>query len=336
MKVAMWYGGKNIKIEDAPIPKIKDKEVLVKVKAVSICGSDLHAYLGVSKRRVPPLVMGHEFSGEVTKIGNNVRGIKVGERIVVEPVLSCGKCRTCLNGRNNICENMSLIGLHIPGAFTEYVSVPVDKCYKLPENVSFEEASLVEPLAVAVHACNITPFEKKDKIGIIGSGTIGLMTLQVAKHHGASSIFVIDTLDYKLNLAKNFGSNKIINAKNQDPVKEVLSDGGADAVFEAVGHQKTVQQALSMVNKGGKVTVIGMLESEMEINMLDVTVKEIEIRGSYGYTTHDFKQAIKLISTKKVKVKPLIAHIFPLRDIKKGFEILSKEAENVIKVVLKP
>jgi 2-desacetyl-2-hydroxyethyl bacteriochlorophyllide A dehydrogenase len=336
MKVAIWYGGKDIKIKEVPIPKIKDKEVLVKVKAVSICGSDLHAYLGVSKRRFPPLVMGHEFSGVVEQIGNNVKAIKVGAKVVVEPVISCGKCKTCLNGRNNICENMELIGLHTPGAFAEYVKVPENKCHKLPENVSFEEASLVEPLAVAVHASRITAFEKKDKIGIIGSGTIGLMTLQIAKYNGVNNIFITDTLDYKLQLAKKLGATNIINVKNQDPVKEILTKSGADVVFEAVGHQKTVQQALSMVNKGGKVTIIGMLESKMEIDMLDVTVKEIEIKGSYGYTTEDFKQALELISTKKVKVKPLITHIFALSDISKGFEILSKEAENVIKVVLKP
>jgi L-iditol 2-dehydrogenase len=336
MKVAVWYGGKNIKIEDALKPKIKDNEVLVKVKAVSICGSDLHAYLGVSKRRVPPLVMGHEFSGVVVEIGGTAGGIKSGERVVVEPIISCGKCKACLNGKNNICGNMHLIGLHRSGAFAEYVPVPVDKCHKLSDNVSFEEASLAEPLAVAVHACNITPFEKNDKISIIGCGTIGLMTLQVLKFQEVESIFVVDTIDYKLELAKKLGANKIINANKQDPVKRILSEGGVDVVFEAVGRQKTVQQALSIVNNGGKVTVIGMLESKMEIDMLDVTVKEIQIRGSYGYTTDDFKQAVELISTRKVKVKPFISHILPLSDITKGFEILSNEKENAIKVLLKP
>ena len=279
--------------------------------------------------------MGHEFSGEVVEIGSTVEGIKQGERVVVEPIISCGKCKACLNSRNNICQNISLIGLHTSGAFAEYVTAPANKCHKLSEHVSFEEASLAEPLAVAIHACNITPFEKNDKISIIGCGTIGLMTLQVSKFQEVENIFVIDTLDYKLELAKKLGANKIINANKQDPVKEILSEGGADVVFEAVGRQKTVQQALSMVNNGGNVTIIGMLESKMEIDMLDVTVKEIQIRGSYGYTTDDFKRAVQLISTGKVKVKPLITHILPLSDITKGFEILSNEKENAIKVVLK-
>lgn len=336
MKAAVWYGGKDIKIEDVPTPKIKDDEVLVKVKAVSICGSDLHAYMGVSKRRIPPLVMGHEFSGEVVKLGSSAKGLKEGERVVLEPVLSCGNCIPCRRGRSNICENMKLVGLHLSGAFSEYVSIPASKCHKLPDSVSFEEASLVEPLAVAVHAVNLTSLDKGEDICIIGSGAVGLMTLQVVKNTNAGKISAVDTLDYRLELAKKLGATTTINAKKEDPVQKVLANGGVGTVFEAVGHQKTVQQALAMVRKGGKVTIIGMLEATMELGMLDVTVKEIEIRGSYGYTSNDFKQALKLIAEGKVKVKPLITHVLPLKDIAKGFEILSKGSEDVIKVVLKP
>lgn len=336
MKSAIWYGGKDIRIEEKPLPKIKDDEVLVKVKAVSICGSDLHAYMGISKRRVPPLVMGHEFSGEIVKLGSSVKGLTEGRRIVIEPVLSCGKCILCKCGRENICENMTLVGLHLNGAFSEYVSIPANKCHNLSDSLSFEEASLVEPLAVAVHAVNITSLEKGEDICIIGSGAVGLMAIQVVKNKDAGKIYAVDTLDYRLELAKKLGAIKTINAKKEDPLKKVLACSGLDTVFEAVGHEKTVQQALAMVRKGGKVTIIGMLEATMEIGMLDVTVKEIEIRGSYGYTSNDFKQALKLIVDGKVKVKPLITHVLPLKDIVEGFEILSTVSENVIKVVLKP
>jgi len=336
MKAAVWYGGKDIRIEDLPTPKIKDDEVLIKVKAVSICGSDVHAYRGVSKRRIPPLVMGHEFSGEIVKLGRTVKGLKEGERVVLEPVLSCGKCALCQRGRSNICENIRLVGLHLSGAFSEYVPIPASKCHTLPDAVSFEEASLVEPLAVAVHAVNFTSLEKDEDIGILGSGAVGLMTLQVVNNIGAEKIFAIDTLEYRLELAKKLGATTTINAKKEDPVKEVLDHGGVNTVFEAVGHQRTVQQALSMVRKGGKVVIIGMLDATMELGMLDVTVKEIEIKGSYGYTSNDFKQALTLIAKGKVEVKPLITHVLPLHDIAKGFDILSQGAENVIKVVLKP
>jgi len=280
--------------------------------------------------------MGHEFSGEIVKLGRTVKGLKEGERVVLEPVLSCGKCALCQRGRSNICENIRLVGLHLSGAFSEYVPIPASKCHTLPDAVSFEEASLVEPLAVAVHAVNFASLEKDEDIGILGSGAVGLMTLQVVNNIGAEKLFAIDTLEYRLDLAKKLGATTTINAKKEDPVKEVLAHGGANTVFEAVGHQKTVQQALSMVKKGGKVVIIGMLEATMELGMLDVTVKEIEIKGSYGYTSNDFKQALTLIAKGKVEVKPLITHVLPLHDIVKGFDILSQGAENVIKVVLKP
>jgi 2-desacetyl-2-hydroxyethyl bacteriochlorophyllide A dehydrogenase len=336
MKAAVWYGGKNVRIEDTPRPEIRDDEVLVNVKAVAICGSDLHAYKGMSKRRKPPLVMGHEFSGEIIKVGKKVKRFSNGERVVVEPLISCGKCKPCTRGKTNVCENRKLIGLQLSGAFAEYVSVIENKCYKLPNNVSFEEAALVEPLAVAVHAVNITPIEKGDTILIIGSGTIGLLTVQVTRNCNAGKIITTDVYDYLLDVAKNLGANVVINTKNDDPLKTISSDfGGVDVVFEAVGLQETVQQALSLVRCGGCVTLIGMFQDKMELNMLNVAVKEIMIQGSYGYTSDDFKQALKLIASGKVKVKPLITHVLPLIDIAKGFDILDRKKENAIKVVLK-
>jgi 2-desacetyl-2-hydroxyethyl bacteriochlorophyllide A dehydrogenase len=336
MKAAIWYGGKDIRIEEVPLPIIKDDEVLVKVKAVSICGSDLHAYLGVSKRRVPPLVMGHEFSGEITKVGKKVKNLSEGERVVVEPIVFCGTCQLCRQGRNNICQNLQLVGLHVSGAFSEYVSVPAKKCYTLPTTVSFEEASLVEPLAVAVHAVNLASLEKNDAIAIIGSGAIGLMTLQVAKESGVRKTYGLDTLEYRLAVARKLGATTTINVTKEEPVQKILAEGGVDAVFEAVGHQQTVQQGLAMVKKGGTVVIIGMLEAMMQLPMLDITVKEIELHGSYGYTSKDFQQALDLITKRKVNVIPLITHLLPLENIQHGFEILSLGAENVIKVVLTP
>jgi 2-desacetyl-2-hydroxyethyl bacteriochlorophyllide A dehydrogenase len=337
MKTAVWYGGKDIRIEDTSTPDVEDNEVLVKVHAVAICGSDLHAYKGMSKRRKPPLVMGHEFSGEIIEVGKKVKRFSNGERVVAEPLISCGECKLCKIGKTNVCGNRKLIGLHSSGAFAEYVSVPENKCHKLLNNVSFEEAALVEPLAVAVHAVSITPIEKGDIVLIIGSGTIGLLTMQVAKNAMASKIIATDVYDYLLDLAKKLGANMVINTKNDDPFKTISSNfGEVDVVFEAVGLQGTVQQALSIVRCGGCVTLIGMLEDKMELNMLNVAVKEIMIQGSYGYTSDDFKQALKLIASGKVKVKHLITHVLPLDDITKGFELLAEKKENVIKVVLKP
>jgi len=339
VKAAVWYGGKDIRIEDLPKPEIKEDEVLVKVKAAGICGSELHAYEGISERRKPPLVMGHEFAGEVAGVGRRVEGFQKGDRIVIEPITRCGICEQCQRGRGNICRNVKLLGLHVNGAFAEYVPAPARNCYKLPDNVSFEEASTVEPLAVAVHAANRTPIKLGDNVVVVGAGVIGLMALQVARLMGANKVFVTDIVDYRLNFAKKLGTDKIINSKVEEPVKKVMEltgTKGADVVLEAVGIQSTVQQAISMVGIGGRITVIGMLEKVMPIGMLDIVVKELDLKGSYGYVSDEFKAALDLISGRKVDVKSLVTNVLPLSDTAQGFELLHKKVDGVVKVVLKP
>ncbi|MEM3406336.1 MAG: galactitol-1-phosphate 5-dehydrogenase [Nitrososphaerota archaeon] len=340
MKAAIWYGGKNIRIEDVPEPEISDNDVLIKVKAVGICGSELHAYEGISERRKPPLIMGHEFSGEVIEVGKNVKNLVKGDRVAVDPIIRCLKCEQCLNGRSNICENMRLIGLHTPGAFSEYIAIPAEKCYEMPDNLSFEEASMVEPMSVGVHAVNLADMKINSNVAIFGgTGVIGLCTLQALRTAGAGRIICTGTRENKLKIAEKLGANILINVKEIDPVKkimEITNGKGIDIAFEAVGIQETVQQAISMVKKGGNIVVIGMLAKKMELEMLDIVTKEKQIIGSYGYTSLDFKTALNLIAEGKVNVKPLITHVFSLNEISKGFEVLSKNREEVIKVVIKP
>ncbi|MEM3062996.1 MAG: alcohol dehydrogenase catalytic domain-containing protein, partial [Nitrososphaerota archaeon] len=212
MKAAIWYGGKNIRIEDVPEPEISDNDVLIKVKAVGICGSELHAYEGISERRKPPLIMGHEFSGEVIEVGKNVKNLVKGDRVAVDPIIRCLKCEQCLNGRSNICENMRLIGLHTPGAFSEYIAIPAEKCYKMPDNLSFEEASMVEPMSVGVHAVNLASMKINSDVAIIGgTGVIGLCTLQALRTVGAGRIICTGTRENKLRIAEKLGANILIN-----------------------------------------------------------------------------------------------------------------------------
>lgn len=343
MKIANWYGGKDFRIEDAPKPEIKNDEVLIAVKAASICGSELHAYEGISKRREEvhgvPLVMGHEFSGEVAEVGKNVKNVAVGDRVAVNPIVTCGKCEQCMAGQTNICKNFRLLGLHVNGAFAEYVPIVAENCYKIPDSMTFEEASLTEPCSVGVHAVNITPLKLGDDVVVLGAGTIGLMALQAAKLAGAGRIFATDTLDYRLDMAKKIGADEVINAKNEDPVEKIMEltdNGGVDAVLEAVGSETTVQQGLALLKKGKTMTVIGMMKKMMELPMLDVSVKEVKIQGDYGYTKQDFISSLKLIATKKMNVKQTITHVLPLDDIAKGFELLAQKKENAIKVIVKP
>jgi 2-desacetyl-2-hydroxyethyl bacteriochlorophyllide A dehydrogenase len=339
MKAAVWHGGKDVKIQEVPEPEVKTGEVLVRVKAAGICGSDVHAFEGKSKRRVPPLILGHEFSGVVADVGTGVLDFRNGDRVVVEPAISCGKCEPCSNGRTDICLEIRFIGLHLPGAFAEYVTVPASKCYKLPDSVSFDEAALVEPLSVATHAVNMTPTKVGDNLLIVGSGVVGLMILQVARLGISGSIFVSDLIDYKLDLAKRLGANVIIHSRREDVSKRVgeLTKGkGVDVVMEAVGVQATLQQAMTVVKKGGMVTVTGLLEQMMNVDMMKLVTNEITMRGGYLYTSAEFKTSLDLVATGTVQLKPLITHSFPLGNISDAVDLLTEGKEQHVKILLKP
>ncbi|MEM2888167.1 MAG: galactitol-1-phosphate 5-dehydrogenase [Candidatus Bathyarchaeia archaeon] len=337
MKAAVWYGGKDIRIEDVPKPKIKDDEVLVKVRAVGICGSELHAFEGVSQRRTPPLVMGHEFSGEIVELGKNVNNLKIGEKVTVDPLKRCGTCTPCVRGQGSVCRNVKLLGLHTSGAFAEYVAVPALNCYVLPENVSFEEGAMAEPLAVGIRAVNSTDVRLGDTTVVIGAGIIGTMTLKAAKAAGAGLLIVSDVVDYRLDYSKKLGADITINSKTDDPVTKVMeltNGSGADVVFEAVGLEATVQQGLRMLGIGGKLTIIGMLSKNMNLDVLSIVTRELQIRGSYAYAQDDFRRALNYLRNRKIDVKSLITNIMPLEKVKDGFEMLSEKRGNILKIIL--
>jgi len=339
MKAAVWYGGEDIRIEEVPKPKIESSEVLVRVKSVGICGSELHAFEGISKRRKPPLVMGHEFSGEVEEVGRDVKDLGIGDRVVVDPIIHCDECEQCLRGRGNICRNLRLLGLHKSGAFAEYISVPVRNCFRLSESVSFEEGSMVEPLAVAVHAVNRTPIKLGDRVAIIGAGIIGLTVLLAAKAAGVGMISVVDILDYRLEFAKSFGADLVINSRTEDlekRIKEMTDGNGADVVLEAVGLEATVRDAMWVLGRGGRLTILGNLEQTMRLDVMDAVVKEFDIKGSYCYNPDDFKGALNLIRDRRVDIKPLITNVLPLDEAKTGFKLLHAKVGKVLKVLLRP
>jgi L-iditol 2-dehydrogenase len=339
MKAAVWYGGKDVRIEDVPEPKINKDEILVRVKSAGICGSDAHAFEGKSKRRVPPLVMGHEFAGVVADAGSEVCDFQNGDRVVVEPILSCGSCEPCCSGRRNICLRLKFIGLHAPGAFAESVVVPSDRCYKLPGDVSFDDATLVEPLAVATHTVNMTPTRVGDNLLVIGSGVVGLLVLQVARHRVGGNVIVSDLIDYKLDLAKRLGANAIVHSGREDVterVRELTNGKGVDAVIEAVGLQDTLRQALTVVKKGGEVTITGLLEQMVQVDVMRLVTSEITMRGDYLYAPGDFGTSLDLIANGAVQLKPLITHTFPLADIAKAVDVLIQGREQHIKILLRP
>lgn len=339
MKAAVWHGGKDIRIESLSEPKLVSNDVLIRVQAASICGSDLHAYEGVSKRRVPPLIMGHEVAGEIADIGTDVETLKKEDRVIVYPVLSCGYCERCRSGSEYLCRDFRLIGLHVPGGFAEYMTVPANKCYKVPTGLTPEKACLTEPLAVAVHTVNNLPTRVNDSVLVIGAGIIGSLITQVMRLRTSGQLIVTDVLDSRLNQAREFGADVAINSKEKEAVDEILkmTDGrGVDLSIEVVGIQSTVEQALASVKKGGVVAVVGLLERNMEIDMMRIVSNELKLHGSYCYNDYDFRSSIRLIADEKISLQPYLTHILDLVDATKGFEEMSVNKENVLKVILKP
>jgi len=339
MKAAVWYGGKDVRIEQVPQPDPGPDEVLVRIKAVGICGSDLHAYEGISRRRTPPLIMGHEMAGEIVHVGENVGILRQRDAVVVYPILSCGECEYCRSGKENICRNMRFMGLHTPGGFAEHVAVPARNCYRLEPTIPFETASLAEPFAVAVHVVNSLPIGVDDSVLIIGCGVIGSMIAQVGRLRTSGKIIVADIIDSRLDSAKKLGADITINSKKRDVVEEVskLTEGrGVDVSIEVVGIQTTVQQAVTSTKKGGTIIAVGLLERAMEIDMMRVVSNELKLHGSYIYNDHDFRTSLNLIADGKVEPLPYLTHIYPLEDALKGFEEMAIDKENVLKVILTP
>jgi len=338
MKAAIWHGGRDIRIEDLPMPRAGPDEVVVNVRAVGICGSELHAYEGRSKRRIPPLVMGHEFAGTVVEAGERTTGISVGDRVAVDPAVPCGICEQCLHGRANVCRARRHVGLDFPGAFAEHVKMPGRACYRIPDSMPFDVATLAEPMSVGVHAVRVGSIDEQDVVLIIGSGIIGLSSL-IAGREKAKRMIVSDLLDSRLALARSFGSDATIDASKVDAVQELqsLNEGkSADVVVEAVGLEKTIAQAISSVREAGRVVLVGLLDETARLNILQITLREIQLKGSYGRTSEDLRIAVALLGADLSAIRRLITHTFPLDNISHAFETMSREKRSTMKVVVVP
>lgn len=334
---------KKLEMVEMPEPEVGDDDVLVRVRACGICGSDVHGFDGSSGRRNPPLVMGHEASGEVAKMGKNVTDFKEGDRVTFDSTVYCGKCFFCQKGDVNLCENRQVIGVapkeyRRHGAFAEYVTVPRRIMYKLPDSFPFEQAALIEAVSIGVHAVSITPVKLGDTAVIMGAGMIGLVTLQAAKAAGCTRIIAIDVDDLKLERAKAMGATDILNSKNVDAPKavyEMTGGFGADVAFECVGYSEPVATAIYSVRKGGTVTLVGNLQQKIELPLQYVVTRQIRLQGSCA-SNGEYPQCIDLMARGVIKVAPLITAVAPLADGPSWFNRLYNHEPNLMKVVLQP
>ncbi len=338
MKALVYEGPRQMPIRDYPDCFPKPGEVKIKVKYCGICGSDIHGYTGESGRKIPPMVMGHEFSGVVTEIGEGVKKYKVGDRVSVLPVRYCGECEFCKRGAVNICANRENLGvLDIDGAFTEYICMDEKFVYGLADNVSYEEGALLEPLSVAYHAVgHAQPIEGRNVL-IAGTGTIGLLILMLVKANNPKNIIVTDLNEDRLAFARAHGADITVNPLKEN-LDEVLTAAGIhkdiEVAIECVGATPTCQQTVDFVKIQGRIVWVGNAAKMVTVNMQAIVTQELDIHGTYAFTDKDFAGALKMLEDKRIPAKEIITRIVDFEDTVAAFEDLVKGGGKDIKILV--
>lgn len=335
------YG--KFEIEELPVPEYGDEDVLVRVKACSICGSDVHGMDGSTGRRIPPVVMGHEAAGVIEKAGRNVKGFKPGDRVTFDSTIYCGKCYFCKRGEVNLCDNRMVLGVscgdyRLNGAFAEYVRVPQHILYSIPDNVTFERAAMCEPLSVAFHAITRSKVQLGCSAVVVGAGMIGLLIIQLLRINGCGKIIAVDMVPEKLELAKKFGATDIIRADESNVPAEVYKltgNRGADISFEAVGLTPTVRSAVESLKKGGTLTLVGNLKPSVELPLQLVVTRQLSLNGSCA-SAGEYPECLDLIASGKVDVDSFISAVAPLEEGASWFNRLYAKEKGLMKVILKP
>lgn len=322
MKALVMHEYRHLSYEDAAMPTTKKGEVLVRLKACSVCGSDVHGFDGSTGRRRPPVVMGHEASGVIEAVGAGVMNHKVGDRVTFDSTIYCNECEMCKSGKVNLCSNRRVLGVSCedynqPGCFAEYIALPEYILYDIPDNVTYVQAAMVEPLSVAYHAATRTKINEGDSVVLFGIGTIGLLTLQVVKSFGASNIIACDIDDGRLELAKKNGATACVNTRNPDALEAILSlthnREGADIAIDATGIETTTNLCIRSVHLDGKVILIGNIAPTIGFPLQYVVTHQISLFGSCA-SAGEYPQCLDLISSGKVEVDSMISKIVPLED----------------------
>ena len=343
MRALLLSEYKKLSVVDMPVPAIADDDVLVRVRACGVCGSDIHGYDGSTGRRIPPLVMGHEAAGVVERVGGSVEGFAPGDRVTFDSMVSCGACDFCRDGQINLCEVRMVLGVSCGdyrrhGAFAEYVAVPARILYTLPDGLSFERAALTEAVSIAVHAVNRRVPADAGTALVIGAGMIGLLTIQVLRSKGVRAIVAVDLDQQKLDLARRMGATHVVNATTSDvpaDVADMTGGRGVDVAYEVVGHGGTLAAAIRSVRKGGTVVVVGNLLPTVELPLQSMVTREISVLGSCG-SNGEIPECIDLLARGVIDVDPIISVTAPLEAGPELFARLYHGDKSLMKVIIQP
>lgn len=337
MKQVTLVSEKTFEVKDVPVPSYAPNQAMMKVKAVGICGSDIHAYYGKHPFMSFPITLGHEATGEVIAVGSEVTNLKVGDRVLMRPQKVCGKCRMCREGRYNICKTLEVLGCQCTGASSDYYPVNADQLYKLPDNIDYDVGTVIEPLSVGVRAVSRPGSVKGKNVLVIGAGTIGNVVMQSAKALGANKVVISDVSDYKLAMARECGADVAVNVRNEN-LEEVLDRefgiDGLDVVYECSANSAALNQMMRYGRKGMAFVIVAVYGYKPEIEMGLVQDREYEIYGTLMYLHEDYETAIRLVAEGKVNLKALISKEFPLEQAAQAYQYIEDNRDAVQKVIL--
>lgn len=341
MKALVMRRAGEMTVDEVPEPEPADDELIIETLLAGICGSDIHGFLGHSERRTRnlPLVMGHEIVGRVVSRGGGVTGgPAVGDRVVVQPMITCNFCETCRSGHANVCPNMQIVGIEKPGGFAERVAVPARLAFPVPSSLTNEQAVMAEPLAIGVHLYRAYATTLLRNVLILGAGSQGLLALQLARVMGIPQIMASDAVGARLMIARQLGATHVFHAIDEDVagvVKDLTNGVGVELAVETAGAGAARQSGLSALARGGTFAIVGLGQSHTSINFLDLVSQEKSIRGVYCYSDDDFARAIEILTTQQIEVEPMI-HTVPLEDGPATFAAIVNGTEESVKVLLNP
>jgi L-iditol 2-dehydrogenase len=341
MQASYLYGIHNVKLESSPVPKPGSGEVLLQIASVGVCGSDVHYY---SEGRIgdqvvnSPIIMGHEFSAYIVKLGTDVENLNPGQLVAVDPAIPCGNCELCRLDHPNLCPNVKFCGTPpVNGVFTEYAVMPAENCFRLPESITPAEGALLEPLGVAIHSVNLSHIKPGDTVTVLGAGPIGLLIAKIAKTAGAGVVFMTDPLEYRRKYARQYASDICIDPINQDPVAEInlaTRGRGTDIVFEASGASETPQQAAEIVRFGGKVILAGIPADDKLSFSASIARRKGLTFKLVRRMKHTYPRSIEMVRSGQVDLLRLITHRLSLPGVGEAMELLTHYRDGVIKAVI--
>ncbi|WHH59099.1 alcohol dehydrogenase catalytic domain-containing protein [Petroclostridium sp. X23] len=323
---------------DVPVPEAGDNQVLLEMKRVGICGSDIQVYHGKHKYMTFPIVLGHEISAVVMQAGKNVTNVKVGERVTIQPQIFCGECYPCQIGSYNVCQNLKVIGIHTTGACSDYFAVDASKVVKLPDDMDFDIGALVEPVAVGVHAAKKVGQIKGANVVVLGAGAIGNFTAQAAKALGAANVMITDVQDKRLELAKKGNVDYCVNTMKTglaDAIKENFGARGADAIIDCAAVKASIQQAIKSARRASKIIIVGNFKEPVEIEIPMLQRQEIDLISVMMYVREDYEDAVRLLGEGKINTEGIITNHFDLKQVKEAYEYIDEHMNDIMKVMLK-